>query len=112
MFTVFHFNFCYFKVTDMRDHANISVAQKEQSHPILKYREAVMKKLVFSLTPNDENHFLKWTWKRCFIGVHNNSKAIVIKKMLGLFFFFWKEPVVLFSWNCGHAASILCHVGS
>lgn len=41
--------------------------------------------------------------------IKRNNKAVEIKKILVIF---WKESLVLFSWNCGHAASGLCLVGS
>lgn len=58
------------------------MAQK-QPHPIWKYRDTVTKKLAFKLAQNDENQFLKWIWKQCFLGTYNNSKAIEIKKTVG-----------------------------
>lgn len=97
MVTVFHFHFTSsFQSNCYKGPYKYFSGSEERSHPILKYRETVMTKLVLSLAQNDENHFLKWTWKQCFLGIHNNSKAVEIKKILGHFFFL-KKSVVLFS---------------
>lgn len=77
-----NFHFYHFKITVRRDHTNISVVQKEQSHPIWEER-LLGRTWHVSLAQNDENQFLNWTWKPCFTGINNNSRAIEIKKILG-----------------------------
>lgn len=58
-----NFHFHHFKITVRRDHTNISVVQKEQSHPIWKER-LLGRTWHLSLAQNDENQFLNWTGSR------------------------------------------------
>lgn len=83
-------------------HTNISVAQKRNPIEFWSYRNTVMR----------ENWYVAWPRMMTitslsglgssFLGIHRNKKATEIKKILVFFFLlllFWKESVILFSWN-------------